>query len=157
MPVFISHRTADDAKAQALAVRLKTRHNIPCYLDHFDPEASSTRKITDLLVERINVCTHLMALITNQTVGSWWVPFEIGVARQGERRITSYDSSSVALPEYLTEWPVLTSEGDLDKFAEAYHKDRAAKPILEKYAAYARSITTADDFHRTLKSSLRGY
>ena len=114
MPVFISHRTADDAKAQALALRLKTKHNILSYLDHFDPAASTTKKITDLLVDRINTCTHLMALITNQTVGSWWVPFEIGVARQGDRRITSFDNSTVALPEYLTEWPVLKSDADLD-------------------------------------------
>ncbi len=157
MPVFISHRTADDAKAQALALRLKTKHNILSYLDHFDPAASTTRKITDLLVDRINTCTHLMALITNQTVGSWWVPFEIGVARQGDRRITSFDNSTVALPEYLTEWPVLKNDADIDKFAEAYHKDRAAKPLHEKYAAYARSITNADQFHRELKSAIRGY
>src|SRR6185369_4061960 len=93
MPVFLSHRTADDAKAQALAARLKIRHNISCYLDHFDPAAVTTKAITDLLVGRINLCTHLMALITDQTVGSWWVPFEIGVARQGDKRITSFDTS----------------------------------------------------------------
>lgn len=77
MPVFISHRTADDAKAQALARRLLTRHNIRCYLDHFDPEARSTSEITSLIVGRINLCTHLMALVTDATVGSWWVPLKL--------------------------------------------------------------------------------
>lgn len=33
--------------------------------------------------------------------------FEIGVARQGDRRITSFDDSTVELPEFLTEWPVM--------------------------------------------------
>ena len=155
MPVFISHRTADDAKAQALAQRLMTRHNIKCYLDHFDPQARTTREITDLIVGRINICTHLLALITNATVGSWWVPFEIGVARQGDRRITSFDASSVALPEFLTEWPVMTTDAHLDLFAEAYHRDRAAKPLKEKYASAARSISSADDFHARLKNAVR--
>jgi hypothetical protein len=155
MPVFISHRTADDAKAQALAGRLLTRHNIRCYLDHFDPDARSTREITSLIVGRINLCTHLMALVTNATVGSWWVPFEIGVARQGDRRITSFDNSTVKLPEFLTDWPVMTTDTDLDLFAEAYHRDRAAKPIMEKYASAYRSIGTADEFHSNLKSAIR--
>ncbi len=155
MPVFISHRAADDAKAQMLANRLITKHKIMCYLDHFDPEAKTTREITDLIVNRINTCTHLMALVTNATVGSWWVPFEIGVARQGDHRITSFDASTVTLPEFLTEWPVMTTEGEVDLFAEAYHRDRFAKPILEKYASALRSITTADDFHTRLKAAVR--
>lgn len=155
MPVFISHRTPDDSKAQALAHRLSTRHNIRCYLDHFDPEARTTREITNLIVGRINVCTHLMALVTNATVGSWWVPFEIGVARQGDRRFTSFDSSTVTLPEFLAEWPVMTTETDLDLFAEAYHRDRAAKPIMEKYASGTRPISTADEFHAQLKNAVR--
>ena len=154
MPVFISHRTADDAKAQTLAQRLAS-HNIPCYLDHFDPEAKSTSEITSLIVGRINLCTHLMALVTNATVGSWWVPFEIGVARQGDRRITSFDNSTVELPEFLTEWPVMTTNTDLDLFAEAYHRDRSSRPIMEKYASASRSIGTANEFHAKLKSAIR--
>lgn len=155
MPVFVSHRTADDSKAQFLADRLRTKHNIRCYLDHFDPEAKTTREITDLIVSRINICTHLMALVTNSTVGSWWVPFEIGVARQGDRRITTFDGSTVELPEYLTEWPVMVHDADLDLFAEAYHRDRAGKPLLEKYSSVSRSISTPDEFHGALKRAIR--
>ncbi|MCC6357347.1 MAG: toll/interleukin-1 receptor domain-containing protein [Phycisphaerales bacterium] len=157
MPVFISHRTADDEKARSMAGYLQQRHNIKCYLDDFDPQAASTKHITDVIVRAVNTCTHLMALITNATAGSWWVPFEIGVARQGERRITSYDNSTVTLPEYLTEWPVLRSQGDLDTFAEAYHLDKQARPIIEKYGEWRRDIRTAEDFHSRLKASLRGY
>lgn len=155
MPVFISHRTADDEKAQALASRLRSRHNITSYLDHFDPETESTRNITALLLRRIDACTHLLALITSSTRDSWWVPFEIGVARKADRRITSFRSGYVTLPEYLTEWPVLASDADLDTFAEKYHRDRAAKPIIERHAAYARTILSADDFHSELKRALR--
>jgi len=155
MPVFISHRTADDDKAQIIANHLFNQHRIKCYLDHFDPHAYTTRRITDLLMKKIHDCTHLMALITDSTTGSWWVPFEIGVARESDRRISSFDKSTIKLPEYLTEWPVLNSQRDLDEFAELYHKDKTAKPIIEKYSSYQRTISTADEFHSQLKAKLR--
>lgn len=153
MPVFISHRTQDNDKAKAIAVRLY-QHNIVCYLDDFDPRLRSGRQITALLIDAIHKCTHLMALVTNATRDSWWVPFEIGVARETPRRIATYDVSTEALPEYLTEWPVLKSDRDLDLFATAYHRDKAGKPSREKYAMAHRSIATPDDFHRELKASL---
>jgi hypothetical protein len=153
MPVFISHRTQDDDKAKAIAYRLG-QHNIPCYLDDFDPRLRSSRQITSLLIDAIHKCTHLMALVTNDTRESWWVPFEIGVARESPRRITTYDNSTMTLPEYLTEWPVLTKPEHLDQFAAVYHKDKTAKPIREKYAMAYRNLVTPDDFHRELKASL---
>ena len=153
MPVFISHRTQDDAKAQAIALRLKQR-NVPSYLDDFDPRLKTTRHITALLIDAIHRCTHLMALVTNATRDSWWVPFEVGVAREAPRRITTYNSSTESLPEYLTEWPILVSDADLDKFALAYHQDKAAEPIVAKYAKAYRNIATPDQFHRELKVSL---
>lgn len=158
MPVFISHRTADNDKARTLAYRLKTSHNILSYVDDFDPETATTKSITELLVSRIKLCTHLMALITDKTGGSWWVPFEIGVARQADRRITSFDNSyATKLPEYLTEWPVLKNDADLDKFAEAYHRDTTAKPLFEKFGMASRSISTPEQFHSHLKAAIRGY
>jgi hypothetical protein len=153
MPVFISHRTQDNDKAKAIAARLY-QHNIVCYLDDFDPRLKSTPHITSLLVDAIRRCTHLMALVTDATRESWWVPFEVGVAREAPRRITTYDASASALPEYLTEWPVLTRPEQLDQFAAAYHRDKAAKPLHEKTAMAYRSILTPDDFHRELKASL---
>jgi hypothetical protein len=156
MPVFISHRTIDDDKAKVIAQRLSL-HNIKCYLDHVDPEASTTPRITALLMEKINQCTHLLALITISTRDSWWVPFEIGVARQADRRIVSYESNHVVLPEYLKEWPILKTETDIDMFAEKYHRDKTAKPLIEKYASFSKTISNADEFHHSLKSALGQY
>ena len=151
MPVFISHRSADDDKAQSIGWKLK-RRGILCYLDHFDPSLRPARHITALLVDRIRACTHLMALITNATRNSWWVPFEVGVAREAPRRISSYDYGTARLPEFLTEWPVLSSDADLDAFATAYHRDVAGKPFGERRAA--QDIRTPGQFHAVLKAAL---
>ena len=153
MPVFISHRTQDDAKATMIALRLE-RLGVPTYQDHFDPTLERSHRITAKLVAAIHKCTHLMALVTEATRESWWVPFEVGVAREAPRRIATFDSSTETLPEYLTEWPVLTTEEHLDKFAATYHRDKSAKPTREKYAAAYRTITTPDQFHRELKAAL---
>jgi hypothetical protein len=154
MPVFLSHRTADDNIAQAIATRLMSHHRIFCYIDNFDPQTKTTTQVTSLILERINTCTHILALITNNTIGSWWVPFEVGVARQAQRRIASVDKSTQTLPEYLSEWPVLVGDGAIDTFAELYHEDKSARPLEEKHAPALRTIGSAEEFHRRLKARL---
>lgn len=151
MPVFISHRTADDNVAQRIAQRLVRVHNILCYVDDFDPFTKKPGGITELVLDRIGRCTHLLALITDNTIGSWWVPFEIGVARQSDRRIASYDSSTKSLPEYLQEWPIVSGEGAIDKFAELYRQDASAKSLL---TSQWRPANSPDQFHRGLKLAL---
>ena len=94
MPVFISHRTADDVVARTVHDRLTRVHRIQCYLDDLDREAHRTSKITALIVDRLKSCSNLLALVTRNTKGSWWVPFEVGVARQAPRIITSYTDLS---------------------------------------------------------------
>ncbi len=114
MPVFISHRTADDEIAKAVYQRLRFHHNIECYIDDIDEElrrARGTAVVTSLIVERLNACTNLLAIVTQNTQGSWWVPFEVGIARQAPRVITSFTNQrDSAMPEFLLEWPRLRGE-----------------------------------------------
>lgn len=160
MPVFLSHRTVDDRIAQSVAHRLKSHHDINCYVDDFDKEANTARgtnRITTLIVSRLNMCTHLLALVTENTKGSWWVPFEIGVARRAPRAISTFTNLSYGLPEYLTEWPVLRGESAVDKFAAAYKSQIAtAKRMLtaEATTSFDERALSVDSFHTRLKASL---
>jgi len=106
MPVFISHRTTDDSLAKMVFKRLLEVHRIPCYIDDLDREANSARgtaRVTEVILGRLELCTHLLALVTENTRGSWWVPFEIGVARRAPRIISTYTNVYRDLPEYLKE------------------------------------------------------
>jgi len=157
MPVFISHRTADDQVAQGVYRKLHYSHGIECYIDDFDNEVSNTERITSRIVERLNRCTHLLAIITDNTRGSWWVPFEIGVARQAPRFITSYTSYFFnGLPEYLREWPVLNEPSAVDIFARMYkeRKFKASYVLSEAYSLRDR-LAEVDSFHSSLKRALR--
>ena len=156
MPVFISHRTADDAVARLVYDRLTNVHGIRCYIDDLDREAS-TKNITALIVSRVKQCTNLLALVSKNTQGSWWVPFEVGVAREAPRVITSYTNLlQEELPEFLTEWPVLRGTSAIDKFASLYKakSELMKRAFSESRTAASTSYPEVDSFHRQLKASL---
>jgi hypothetical protein len=152
MPVFISHRNADDLIARHVYLFLLER-GITCYIDDLDKDAKTTDDITALLLSRLSYTSHLIAVVTQNTAGSWWVPFEIGVATESAKRIASYTRYRSLLPEYLLKWPAMQSDPDLDAFAAEYRRDRS---IVEKRAS--GSVTArradADTFHRSLKASI---
>lgn len=125
MAVFISHTTADDGLAKEISQRL-TNEGIRCYLDDLDYELKRLRGnavLTPYLVARLEDCDTLLAVVTENTKNSWWVPFEIGTARELPRVITSYTNYSERyLPEYLLEWPRLRDADDLKVFINNYKR-----------------------------------
>jgi len=160
MPVFISHRTVDNEIAKHVAERLKNHHGIPIYIDDIDQEVrqvQGTAAITALLVQRINMCTNLLAIVSENTKGSWWVPFEIGVARQVPRTITSLtNQGDASLPEYLLEWPRLRGDAAIDTFARIYNEQRRVltEQVLRNQAPVSRQLGYVDQFHASLKKAL---
>lgn len=151
MPVFLSHKREDKQQTLDIAEYLKY-YGVNCYVDVFDAELQSTEDITKKLIERIGQCTHLMAVVSDYTTKSWWVPFEIGVGTEKDRRITSFQLRSVSLPDFLTKWPILKSQTDLDKFIHHYKRDNIV--ALSESRGQTKNIFSADQFHRDLKASL---
>lgn len=151
MPVFLSHKREDKEQTLGIAGYLK-QNNIICYVDAFDPELQTTDDITKKLMERIGQCTHLMAVVSGYTEKSWWVPFEIGVGSEKDRRITSFQLTNVRLPDFLTKWPILKNQNDLDTFIRFYKQDTIVS--ISESVGYTRKIYSADQFHRELKASL---
>lgn len=154
MPVFISHKKEDSGKALEIAEYLRLR-NVKCYIDVLDPALKSTDDLTALLMQRVKACTHLIAVVSEYTTLSWWVPFEIGVGSELDKRITTYRLSSVNLPNFLTKWPILKTQFDLDKFIELYRLDQTIE--FSESRSYAANIRTSGDFHTRLKSMVPKY
>lgn len=151
MPVFLSHKREDKDKTIEIASYLKGK-GVICYVDAFDPTLQTTDDITATLMDRVRRCTHLMAVVSDYTQKSWWVPFEIGVASDSDKRISSFQLTTVQLPDFLRKWPVLDSREDLDRFVEYYKQDQLVS--LSESKTYHRPIGSADQFHRELKASL---
>ncbi|KAA0982731.1 MULTISPECIES: toll/interleukin-1 receptor domain-containing protein [Pseudomonas] len=161
MPVFISYRHTDRVQAMAINARLKLA-NIKTYLDVLDTESQQTDDITAVITRNITECTHLLAVVSQETAMSWWVPFEIGEATISDRRICSYKIGSSALPLYLDKWPKLSGDTDLDFFIDAYRKEAMSERSLgmESFSESIRGTykSDADLFHDQLKNRIRrGY
>ena len=160
MPVFISHRTVDNDLARRVSLRLRVWHGIECYVDDMDDATQRLRgtpAITALIVRRLNACSNLLAIVTANTVDSWWVPFEVGVARQAPRVITTFtDQTDDRLPDFLLEWPRLRGESAVDEFAKLYNAQvrSLTAQVVEKHAMLADQLDAVERFHRDLKARL---
>lgn len=174
MSVFISYRHTDRTTAIQIA-REFDANNIKYYLDVTDDESKSTEDITEVITENMKKSTHLIAVISPSTSGSWWVPFEIGQATMSNRRICSYAVANSSLnlnvmsfrvmashlPEYLQKWPILVSRVDLSKFIEQYKLDNPnfgieglRGGIFESRNVENLTKAGASNFHENLKSKL---
>lgn len=158
MPVFISYRHMDRLHAVAINSRLK-QANIKTYLDVLDPESQTTDDITGVITRNITECTHLLAVVSERTASSWWVPFEIGEATISNRRICSFKTGPAELPLYLDKWPKLSTDKDLDFFIEAYREEVSNKRSMSLESisesvkgSYKRN---AEFFHEQLKNRIR--
>lgn len=154
MSVFISYYRPDESLAKEIARLLRT-NNIHCYLDVLDDRLSQASNVTRAILDALHESTHLMALVSTSTAGSWWVPFEIGVATETGRRICSYATTAVRLPDFLREWPVLRSRQDLQDFMRRYRLDSGVlRKTFATPADRSAAMREADRFHTMLKRDL---
>lgn len=165
MPVFISYRHTDRQLAISIDQKLKSE-GIKTYLDVLDEESLlSTEDITNIITRRMKECTHLLAIISDDTSKSWWVPFEIGEATFAENRIATFqkDIDDDKLPIYLKKWPKMKMLSHIEYFILSYKNDMKYTPSMESVSAndgYKKMYesrgytTTADQFHKALKRSL---
>ena len=154
MTVFISYQRVDESKARSIGEKLNA-FGVSTYIDVMDTYLLSTEDVTNLILRRLHTCTHLMAVVSSHTVASWWVPFEIGVATEGDRRITSYRRDTVTLPDFLKIWPVLDYDHQLERFAQRYFQDSAHTETSYRFAGtFQKSLHRAAQFHDALKGDL---
>ena len=158
MPVFISYRHTDRAHAIAISTRL-IQANIKTYFDVLDPESQTTDDITGVITRNITECTHLLAIVSDKTALSWWVPFEIGEATISNRRICSFKTGPAELPLYLDKWPKLSNDRDLEFFIDAYREEVATKRSMTldsiNESLYRTYRGNAELFHDQLKNRIR--
>lgn len=148
--VFLSHQAADGATAATIARKLKERHGIESYLDVIDPYIG--RNGEDLAVHiraQMSRCTQLLAVISESTKASQWVPWEIGVATEKNHPLATFSSGGALPPEFLRKWPYLRTDADLDQYAQASKTARSTfmrKRSANLTEAAAQGDATAEFF-----------
>src|SRR5688572_22316939 len=155
--IFISHKREDSDMAKVVASNLMEM-NVDVWLDVLArlPEQPSTPaehlKITEAIETGLQSSTHLLALVTPHTKGSWWVPFEIGSCRALGRGLAFLLHRDVSdLPSYMVVGESLIDKEALFAWAEKLLQKpgtvsvRAMRQMsqsenLDKYVASKRSL-----------------
>lgn len=115
---FISHKSTDLRPAQAAAGVLEST-GLVGYLDRWDPNVNGDHPdLEDYLREVIRKTPSILTIVSEATNTSWWVPFEIGVARETESQIATFlvveeNGPTLDLPSYLRKWPILATGAEL--------------------------------------------
>jgi hypothetical protein len=163
--VFISHRRTDKPLAMAVAAVLAAQ-GLHYWFDENDED---TRQAADLgkaddqalvySIERgIRHCTQLLGLLSAETRGSWWVPYEIGFSRSQDAHTSYLVLESIRkmeeIPEYarlaanywsvdeLVRWAAFLARGHVQ--AVAAPLDATLVAALQQFVP--RGAAGADDF-----------
>ncbi|MEJ1339477.1 MAG: toll/interleukin-1 receptor domain-containing protein [Candidatus Sedimenticola sp. (ex Thyasira tokunagai)] len=124
MRVFISHQRSDKDEAKKVADYLE-RCGIDVYFDKYDQAlqqawlSDNPKGVVDAIKSGVQSSTHMLVLVSPNTLRSEWVPFEIGYG---------YDNLSVLaltlkgiltkdIPDYVKVVPIIRDIYDIDKFA----------------------------------------
>lgn len=138
--VFISHQGKDLVLARQAAVILQDA-GVSSYLDVDDPAVhGDSVKLEVHLRDVIRSTQALLVIGTRNAQESWWVPFEIGVAREiGKVLSCRVDKREVvALPSYLAAWPIITSDAMLKKWAADFIEYPTSKYSVDEVLRYLR-------------------
>lgn len=157
--VFVSHRGTDSGLAAHVADQVE-RSGLDTYLDVIDDALlKDGPQLADHLLERMSECQQLIAVLSDQTKGSWWVPWEIGAGSEKGFRMASYSRQLVDLPSYLKKWPDLHSDADIATYCRlsqqvATEVARQERMVLSEAARVEVRKSQALDFHTRLKRQL---
>jgi hypothetical protein len=151
--VFISHQKKDKKEAKEIADYLKTV-GIEVYFDEYDrelqiaTETDNPKVVVSAIKKGINNSTHMLCLISKNTLFSKWVPFEVGYGydKTDLATVTLKGIRNSELPDYIKTAPIIRDIYDLNKFVEKYGN----KYILEsrkfsEYKSYSHPLSNVMD------------
>ena len=128
--IFISHKHEDLRKAIEIGQVVAAQAQVPCYVDQLDPNVDSdSADLVTYIQEVIHQCQSLLAVVSNNTQHSWWVPLEIGVALENQKYIGSYNTDRTGLPSYLWSWPTMTTNQEAVEWARAIRRNPSADQL----------------------------
>lgn len=159
--VFISYSRKDKEKARDI-VRALEVSNVDYYFDEKDEELQLADeegdhlKVVQCIKDGLEVCTHLLGIITENTKDSWWVPYEIGRGTGRDRACAHLIDKEVSeLPSYIKAAKILVNRAALREWLPVNHEKKAiaSRMIVElsktiamtEYPSFIPNSRTVDD------------
>ncbi len=156
MKVFISHKDYDRNIALRVQKVLEEK-KVDAYLDLLDDVTTQKGEmLTKHIKQKLNECTDILVVMSENTKLSWWVPFEIGMAEQKDLPIVNYLQSGVDLPDYLSYWPRLKNEWDLSLYVDSHNKikQQMLNEGAQHKTIFSSYTSRTERFYKELKQQL---
>lgn len=155
--VFISHQKEDTEQCRKIAEYLKSI-GIDVYFDEYDKDLKIAVQKNDAkgAVNAIRIgiknSTHMLCVISPNTLGSKWVPFEVGYGYDitTVMVLTLKNIRNSELPQYIRAVPVIRDIDDLNKFI----RSQKGELIVESrnYHKYDSKYHPLSDIMESIKS-----
>lgn len=133
--VFISHQKNDSDAARAIADYLQDA-GIDVYFDQYDKSInrSDPQSVVNAIKRGIENSTHMLVIFSLNTIGSMWVPWEIGYAYNSVvtlnvLRLKDVDKNK--LPEYLKVVNTIMSIYHLNSLIASIRRTNRNQIIME--------------------------
>lgn len=155
MKIFISHKQEDEYVAKQIAKELESL-KIDYYLDVLDNKISSSgQELTNHIKLKLNDCSDIIVVMSENTRLSQWVFFEVGMSAQIDMPTAAFLQDNVSLPDFLVYWPRLKQPIDIQKYVEARRSVKLeyfAKRAFESSETY---VSQTARFYEVLKQKLQ--
>ncbi|MCH5051056.1 toll/interleukin-1 receptor domain-containing protein [Pectobacterium aquaticum] len=154
--VFISHQAGDSSIANSIERYLREKYGIESYLDIIDPTIRNGEDLAEYIRAQLTNCTQLLAVVSEKTQESWWVPWEIGVASEKDYPLATYAGGGFLPPEYLRKWPYLRTQQDLDHYAQVSKTSESPIKSLSRRVGSEgyKNINSTREFYSALRRKL---
>lgn len=154
--VFIAHQNKDKDQARKVADYLQNA-GIDVYFDEYDSElrihhqSNNPKKVTEAICNGINNSSHMLVIVSPNTINSAWVPFEIGYGFEktdlGVLCLKGIPKGS--LPEYIRTAPIIRDIYDLNNLITRL-TGRKTEILLETkmmsdYGSYTNPLSNVMD------------
>lgn len=128
--IFLSHQKGDSSVTKIIADYIISL-GIDVYFDEYDVDAkianqtNNPKAVTKAILKGIQISSHMLCIVSQNTIKSSWVPFEIGYGydktQVGVLMLKSVDFNN--LPEYLKSVDIYIRDiYDINDFLEKVNK-----------------------------------
>jgi MTH538 TIR-like domain (DUF1863) len=146
--IFLSHISVDKSSAIEIGNYITKRGDIDIYLDMSDEElqnavsANDPAGVTQFIERGLSYSTHIMCLVSADTVRSWWVPYELGFAKNAGKYLSTLKlKGEIALPAYLQISEIIpgtkTLNAYLTRVRQGLTKTAAVRSLTETLVSHA--------------------
>jgi len=107
------------------------------YLDIYDDGLQTAVKngnpqmITKYIEEGLEQSSHVMCLVSEGTIKSWWVPYELGYGKRANKDLSTLTlKGTVTLPPFLEISTILRGTKSLNDYLQSI-SDRVSRSVYE--------------------------